>query len=175
MRRAPLIGLAAIATVVVEIAVFVAVARLVGLVWAVAALLAISLLGGWLVPRQGVRAWRRFRTAASEGRPPGRQATEGLVGLVGALLLAVPGFVTGLLGAALLVPPLRWYARDRVERLVERRTSPALAGDLFGPRRVRVRRGRPTTAPPGTSSSQPPPPPQGPPPPAIEGEIVDKD
>jgi UPF0716 protein FxsA len=167
MRRAPLIGLAVIATVVVEIAVFVAAARAVGWAWALGALLAVSALGSWLVPRQGVRAWRRFQAAAAEGRAPGRQVTEGLVGLIGALLLAVPGFVTGLLGAALLAPPLRWYARDRVEYLVERRTSPTLAGNLFGPRRVRVRvrRGRAGTPPP-----QPPPPQQ---PPAIEGEIVD--
>jgi UPF0716 protein FxsA len=168
MRRVPLIGFAMICTVVVELAVFVAVARAVGWGWALAALLAISALGGWLVPRQGVRAWRRFRAAAADGRPPGRQATDGLVGLVGALLLAVPGFVTGVLGAALLVPPLRWYVRDRVERSVERRTSPALAGTLFGPRRVRVRRGR-------TSTPPPPPSPSRPPTAAIEGEIVDDD
>ncbi|HEV7897510.1 MAG TPA: FxsA family protein [Planosporangium sp.] len=171
-RRVPLIGLTMIVTVVVEIAVFVAVARLIGLPWAVGALVAVSLLGGWLAPRQGVRAWRRFRAAAAEDRPPGRQVTDGLVGLVGALLLAVPGFVTGLLGAALLVPPLRRYARDRIERSVERRTSPTLAGNLFGPRRVRVRRGRASTSPP------PPPPSQSQPTPptaAIEGEVVDDD
>jgi UPF0716 protein FxsA len=165
MRRAPLIGLAVIGTAVVEIAVFVAVARLVGWAWAFAALLAVSALGGWLVPRQGLRAWRRFQAAAADGHPPGRQVTDGLVGLIGALLLAVPGFVTGLLGVALLAPPLRSYARNGVERSVERHTSPALAGNLFGPRRVRVRRGRPGTPSP---SPQPPPPTA-----AIEGEIVD--
>jgi UPF0716 protein FxsA len=168
MRRAPLIGLAVLVTAVVEIAVFVAVVKLVGLAWAFGALLVVSLIGGWLVPRQGVRAWRRFRAAAEQGQAPGRQATDGLVGLIGALLLAVPGFVTALLGAALLVPPLRWYTRDRIERLVERRTSPALAGNLFGPRRVRVRRG-PTGPPPA-----PPQPRPAPPAGAIEGEIVDE-
>ncbi|MCW2640614.1 MAG: FxsA cytoplasmic rane protein [Dactylosporangium sp.] len=166
MRRVPLIGLAVIGTVVVEIAVFVAVARSVGWAWAFAALLAVSALGGWLVPRQGVRAWRRFQAAAAEDHAPGRQVTDGLVGLIGALLLAVPGFVTGLLGAALFAPALRSYARDRVERSVERHTSPTLAGNLFGPRRVRVRRTR--------ASSPPSPPPTSPPPTAaIEGEIVD--
>ncbi|NJC72139.1 FxsA family protein [Planosporangium thailandense] len=170
MRRAPMIGLAMIVTFVVEIAVFVAVAKLVGWVWAFVALLAVSAVGAWLVPRQGVRAWRRFRAAAVDGRAPGRQATDGLVGLIGALLLAVPGFVTGLAGVALLTPPLRRFARGRVERSVERLTSPALAGHLFGPRRVRVRvrRGRRATPPP-----PPPPPPPQQPPPAIEGEIVD--
>ena len=171
MRRAPLIALAAIATVAVEIAVFVAAVKLIGLAWALGALIAVSVLGGWLVPRQGMRAWRRFRAAAEEGRAPGRQVTDGLVGLIGALLLAAPGFVTGLVGAALFAPPLRWAVRNRVERSVERRISAEAAGTLFGPRRVRVRRRRPGAAPP-----EPPPSPQpaAPPPPAIEGEIVDR-
>jgi UPF0716 protein FxsA len=169
MRPVPMIGLAVIVTVAVEIAVFVAVVKLIGLPWALGLLLAVSVLGSWLVPRQGLRAWRRFRVAAAEGRPPGRQVTDGLVGLIGALLIAVPGFVTDVVGAALLLPPLRWYARDRVERSVERRTSPLVAGNLFGPRRVRVRRRR-------GGGTPPPPPAQSPPPSttAIEGEIIDR-
>lgn len=169
MRRAPLIVLAAVVTAAVEVAVFVAAVKLVGLPWALGMLLALSVLGGWLVPRQGVRAWRRFQAAAEEGRPPGRQVSDGLVGLIGALLLAAPGFVTGLVGALLLAPPVRWVARDRIERSVERRTSSAVAGSLFGPRRVRVRRG------PAPAPTEPAPPPAQPagPPPAIEGEIVE--
>ena len=42
---------------------------------------------------------------------------------------------------ALLVPPLRRLARGRVQAYAERRVSPSVAGDLFGPRRVRVQRG----------------------------------
>jgi UPF0716 protein FxsA len=160
-------------TAVVEVVVFVAVVKLVGLPWALAALLALSVLGGWLVPRQGVRAWRRFRVAAEAGQPPGRQVTDGLVGLIGALLLAVPGFVSALAGAALLVPPLRRYARGRIERSVERRTSSAVAGNLFGPRRARAWRGPASgTQPSGTAPASEPTQAAGPD--AIEGEIIDK-
>ncbi|MDT5035701.1 MAG: protein FxsA [Micromonosporaceae bacterium] len=141
-RRAPLAGLAAIAIIVIEIAVFVGVVKLVGLLGAIGGIVALSLVGAWLVPRQGMRAWRRFRHAARAGTPPGGQATDGLIGLIGALLLAVPGFVTALIGAALLTPPLRRYARGRLDRFVQRRMSALMAGDLFGPRRVRVRRTR---------------------------------
>ena len=61
---------------------------------------------------------------------------------------------------------LRGLVRRGVERATERRISSAAAGDLFGPRRVRVRRGDPV------------PPDAGPPPPvrpvaAVEGEIVE--
>ncbi|TDB77513.1 FxsA family protein, partial [Micromonospora sp. KC721] len=66
-----------------------------------------------------------------------------LVGLAGALLLATPGLVSGVVGAVLLVPPVRGLTRAGVRRAAERRVSSTVAGDLFGPRTVRVRRADP--------------------------------
>jgi UPF0716 protein FxsA len=133
--------------VLLELAVFVVVGRAIGFGSALLAVFAVSLLGLVLLRREGMRAWRGFRAAAEAGQPPGRQVTDGLVGLVGALLLAVPGLVSGLVGLLLLVPPVRGLARGGVQRAAERRVSSMVAGDLFGPHRVRVRRGAPQPAP----------------------------
>jgi UPF0716 protein FxsA len=130
-----------------EIAVFVAVVQAIGAGWAVLLLAATSILGLALLRREGVRGWRSFRAAAEAGRPPGRQVSNSLVGLLGALLLAVPGFLSAAVGLLLIVPPVRGLARRGVERATERQVSAAVAGDLFGPRRVRVRRGAPTDGP----------------------------
>jgi UPF0716 protein FxsA len=56
-----------------------------------------------------------------------------------------------------------------VQVATERRVSAMVAGDLFGPRRVRVRRGAAQPTPPAADNR--PPPAAGP---AIEGEIVDQ-
>ncbi|HEX8632264.1 MAG TPA: FxsA family protein [Catenuloplanes sp.] len=157
--------LALLLTALVEILVFVLVARAVDAGWAVLGIAVLSLAGVLLLRREGMRAWRRFRTAAQRDEPPGGNVIDGLVGLLGALLLAVPGFVTGLVGFLLLAPPLRWAARAGVRRATERRVSSAVAGDLFGPRRVRVRRGR---APAPTKPAGPPPAAA-----ALTGEIVE--
>ncbi|PSK62265.1 hypothetical protein B0E53_05830 [Micromonospora sp. MH33] len=122
-----------------------------------------------LLRREGMRAWRGFRAAVESRQPPGQQVTDGLVGLVGALLLALPGLVSGAVGLLLLVPPVRRLARAGVRRATERRVSSMVAGDLFGPRRVRVRRGAPQTAP--TPEQQPQPVVE--PGRAIEGEIIE--
>jgi UPF0716 protein FxsA len=165
----PLLAAAAVA----EIVVFVLVARWLGLPLAVLLFLATSVVGVLLLRREGIRAWRRFRRAFEAGEPPGVRVADGLVGLVGALLLAVPGFVTDVLGLLLLLPVLRPLARHRVQRIAERRMSSGMAGDVFGPRRVRVRYGPLRRDRPG----QPPPPPAaaGPgvlPGPVVDGEIV---
>jgi UPF0716 protein FxsA len=169
MRRRGLallpLGLSLLA--VAEIVVFLAVVHALGAGWALLLLAAVSLAGMVLLRREGIRGWRRFRAAADEGRPPGPQVSNSLVGLLGALLLALPGFVTGAAGLLLLLPPGRVLARHGVERFTERRVDAAVAGDLFGPRRVKVRRGEPTVV---VVDERPM---ARPPAAAIEGEVIE--
>ena len=181
MRRSlRFVPLALLVSVIAELAVFVLVGRAIGFGAATLMVFAASLLGMVLLRREGVRAWRGFRDAAQSGRPPGRQVTDGLVGLLGALLLATPGLVSGLAGLVLLVPPVRRLARGGMQRAAERRVSSMTAGDLFGPRRVRVYRGAPQASadgtgqePTGAAAPQPPAAPVVDDGRAIEGEIVE--
>jgi UPF0716 protein FxsA len=141
---------------VAEIAVFVAVVHAIGAGWALLLLAATSLLGLVLLRREGIRGWRRFRTAAEAGQPPGEQVSNSLVGLLGALLLAVPGLITAAAGLLLVLPPVRGLARRGMQRATERQVGSAVAGDLFGPRRVRVRRGAPVAEEPPAPSTPTP-------------------
>jgi UPF0716 protein FxsA len=148
MRSLGAAGLALLVTAFLEIAVLVGVTHLLGSAfWTLLLVLATSALGSVLLRREGVRAWQRFRLAAASGRAAGEQASDGLVGLFAAVLLVIPGFLTDVVGLALLVPPMRRLARERAQAYAERRVSSSVAGDLFGPRRVRVHRGAGT--PPG--------------------------
>jgi UPF0716 protein FxsA len=132
---------------VLEIAVFVTVVHAIGGFASIALLLIASIAGLALLRREGIRGWRAFRAAAETGRPPGRQVTNSLIGLTGALLLAVPGFFTAVIGVLLILPPGRFLFRTAVERYTERRVSSAVAGDLFGPRHVRVHQSDPVDEP----------------------------
>jgi UPF0716 protein FxsA len=161
-RRLGLVAIGLLVSVAAEIAVLVLVAHLIGVPPTVLLVLATTLLGGWLLRREGSRAWRALRRASMDGRPPGGEVSDGLLGLLGGILLVVPGFLSDVAGLALLVPPVRRGARVGVRRLAERRVPAALAGDLFGPRRVRVRRGSPPPADADNVDTTP-----------IEGEILD--
>jgi UPF0716 protein FxsA len=152
--------LALLLAAVVEIAVFVVVAKVIGLAWAILLALAFSVCGMVLLGREGRRGWQRMREAARGGAPAGRQAADGVAGMIAALLLVVPGFVTGVVGLLLLVPPLRSVTAGRIRAATEKRVPSHVAGDLFGPRQVRVQR-TPRTTEPSTTEE------------VIEGEIVD--
>jgi UPF0716 protein FxsA len=184
MRRLLFIVLALLLAAAVEITVLILVGQAIGAVWTVLLMLATSALGGFLLRREGARAWRAFRSDLQEGRPPGNTATDGLLVFIGGVLMLVPGFVTDVIGALLLVPPIRRLGRAVALRLFGKRISAATAMSLFGPRRVRVRYGgpqhpdspKPTSSPPtvgpGRDSSGPGPSGRGDNEP-IEGEIID--
>jgi UPF0716 protein FxsA len=84
----------------------------------------------------------------------------------------VPGFITDVAGLLLLAPPVRSLARAGVRRATERRISAAAAGQVFGPRFVRAKRGES-----GTAAAEPVVEPDVPAQPGtqpvLEGEIVD--
>jgi UPF0716 protein FxsA len=109
---------------IVELFVFVQVAEWIGGVEALLLLLAISLLGFWLVKAQGVAVYRRFRGDLAEQRVPGRPIVDGLLVFSGGVLLLVPGFVTAIVGLVLLIPPTRVPIR---EHLIRRWTRTARA------------------------------------------------
>jgi UPF0716 protein FxsA len=74
-----------------------------------------------------------------------------------------------------VLPPGRILARRGVERATERRVSSAVAGDLFGPRHVRVRQSAPVDEPSAGSAAGDPAGPAsfGPPGQIVQGEVVE--
>jgi UPF0716 protein FxsA len=100
----------------VELAIIIQVGQVIGPAWTILLLLAVSLAGAWLVRREGVRAWTRFRTALVEGRVPADEVLEGALVLFGGALLLTPGFATDAVGLLLMVPPVRAGAAATLRR-----------------------------------------------------------
>jgi UPF0716 protein FxsA len=111
----------------VEVFVFIEVGRAIGWVPALAVLLGTSVLGVHLMRVQGRSAIERVSKAVSERRPPARAAIDGALGFLGAALLALPGFVTDVLGALLLFPSTRALARRWLSRSYAGRAMSFLA------------------------------------------------
>jgi UPF0716 protein FxsA len=78
-------------------------------------------LGAWALKAQGRAAWRRLSAAVAAGRPPGREVLDGVLVLLGGLLLIVPGFISDVLGALALLPPTRALMRRQLARHVQSR------------------------------------------------------
>ncbi|MGL5931038.1 MAG: FxsA family protein [Dermatophilaceae bacterium] len=106
---------------VLEIAVIVAVGRTIG-GWPTLGLLIVeSLIGAWLVKREGSRAFGALSEALRSGRMPSRQLADAALVLVGGALLLTPGFATDAVGFLFILPVTRPWARRWLEVVVARR------------------------------------------------------
>jgi UPF0716 protein FxsA len=104
-----------------EIYVLIQVGQVIGAWWTILLLVLDSLLGAWLIRREGGRAWTAFTTALSSGRMPAREIADGALILVGGTLMLTPGFVTDLVAMFLILPFTRPVARRALTTWVTRR------------------------------------------------------
>lgn len=106
----------------VELGVVIVVADWIGVLPTIAALIAMSAFGVWLVKREGLSVMRRTRLAVDRGEVPGAEMLDGAMLAIAGLLCIVPGFISGTLGLLLLIGPVR---RPVGRRLVRRWTRAA--------------------------------------------------
>lgn len=119
----PFAALAFVLVPLAELFVLIQVGQVIGAWWTVLLLLAMAVLGGWLVKRELRSAWRALQIALQEGRVPSTEiADTALITLGGALLLA-PGFLTDVVGLAILLPITRPLFRTLVVGLAARRVQ----------------------------------------------------
>lgn len=104
-----------------EVYVLVQVGHVIGAGWTILLLLAVSVLGAWLVRREGGRAWQALTEALRTGRMPARELADGALVLIGGTLLLTPGFVTDAVGGLLVLPFTRPAARRLLTAAVSRR------------------------------------------------------
>lgn len=84
--------------------------------------LAVSVIGAWLVRREGSGAWQRIQQAASSGTMPSKELADGALVVFGGTLLLTPGFLTDLVGIAMMIPFLRTPVREWLLKRTAART-----------------------------------------------------
>lgn len=74
-----------------------------------------GLLGAWLGKRAGSTVLRELFDGLRRGEPPADKLVEGVLALVGAVLLVTPGYLSDLVGLLLLWGPTRRWLAPRVK------------------------------------------------------------
>src|SRR3954453_15753225 len=110
-----------VAVPILQIYVIIQVGQVLGAWWTILLLVADSILGGWLIRREGRRAWVALTTTLQSGRMPATELADGALILVGGTLMLSPGFVTDAVGILLVLPFTRPIARRFLSRMVARR------------------------------------------------------
>jgi UPF0716 protein FxsA len=122
----PLLLLLFIVVPLAELYVIIQVGQWIGVLPTIGLLLADSVAGTLLMRSQGRSAWRRFTAALQAGRVPAREVLDGALIILGGAFLLTPGFLTDVIGAALLLPP----SRALIRLLLARRFGARLSGSM---------------------------------------------
>ncbi len=132
----------------VEIFALIQVGQVIGALWTILLLVVDSVIGAWLIGREGRRAWQALSEALQSGQMPAKEIADGALILVGGTLMLTPGFVTDAVGLLVILPITRPVARRLLTKVVTRHLVVATTRTTKRPR-------------PG---------PEGP---VVEGEVVD--
>ena len=128
-RWLPLVLFVAFVVVpLVEIYVVIQVGQAIGPWWTIGLLVLDSMLGAWLVKREGRRAWQALRAALASYRPPAKELADGALILIGGTLLLTPGFATDVVGFLLILPFTRPVFRRALSAYVGSRMTVVAAG-----------------------------------------------
>ena len=96
--------------VAAEIAAFVLVVEHVGFLWALLILILVSALGPFVVRHVGSGVLAHTRERLALGEMPTRELLDGLVVLIGGVMICVPGFIGDAVGLLLMIGPVRHLA-----------------------------------------------------------------
>lgn len=122
-RRIPWAVLAVLFVVVplVELYILIQVGQVIGALWTILLLIAVSVLGSYLIKREGRRAWEALRVALESHKMPARELADGALILIGGTLLLTPGFLSDVVGLFFVLPFTRPVARRVLTQFVTRK------------------------------------------------------
>lgn len=93
-----------------------------------------GIVGASLAKREGLGLLSQLRTDAMKGIPPANRLVEGIMVLIGGILLMTPGVLTDLTGFTLIAGPTRRWLAPRIKDMVTSRIT-VMPGVTVGPPR----------------------------------------
>ena len=100
------------------------------------ALFGMGLLGSALARHEGRRVWREFQASLAERRAPEHGVIDGMLVLLGGILMLLPGLLSDVIGVALCVPLLRRPLAAMLRRRLSRELDLKAPEAILGARRV---------------------------------------
>jgi len=75
-----------------------------------------SLFGAWMAKQQGIQVFRMVQFQLARGQMPTETLIDGVLILIGGILLLLPGFISDVIGLIFLIPYTRMILRHLLKR-----------------------------------------------------------
>jgi len=111
----------------IELVILIKVGSYIGLWPTILIVVLTGIIGAFLARYQGFMIINKIKSEISSGKVPARELIDGLLILIGGIVLLTPGFLTDICGFFLLIPYTRnfikGFVRSHFERIVNYRTT----------------------------------------------------
>lgn len=97
-------GIGIIATILIELAIFILVGNAIGLFPTLLFVIASALVGMYLLKNIGTNSIKAVQESIQTGQPPAVAVIHSFLTFIGSILLIVPGFLSTILGLLLIAP-----------------------------------------------------------------------
>ncbi len=105
----------------IELAMLIKLGQVIGLWPTLAIVLLTGIVGATLAKREGLSVVGKIKGELAQGEMPGRQLLNGLLVLIGGILLLTPGIITDFTGFMLIIPGPRDMIRERIITYLKRK------------------------------------------------------
>lgn len=105
----------------VELAILIQIGKWLGVWETIGLCILTALVGAFLVKSEGLRIWLKLQSELMQGRMPTDQLIDGVLILIGGIMLLTPGVVTDLIGLTMLIPFTRFFYRAWLKKKFEKK------------------------------------------------------
>ena len=102
-----------------ELAVLIKVGTYIGVGNTLFLIVLTGVVGATLARLQGFVTWQNIQISLNEGRMPTEEMLDGLMILLGGIVLLTPGFITDIFGFFLLIPWTRYLVKIWTRKLMK--------------------------------------------------------
>lgn len=114
MRTFPIFAFFFLVVPIIEIYLLIQVGSIIGAMSTILLVIATAVIGAYLLRQQGLSTLSRFQSSLANGVMPAKEMLEGILLLVGGVMLMTPGFVTDTMGFLCLLPFSRHFLVDQM-------------------------------------------------------------
>ncbi|WP_124726928.1 FxsA family protein [Staphylospora marina] len=107
----------------IELAGIITVGTWIGALPTFVLILLTGAVGVWLARREGLRTWKLARIQLNQGELPGDTLLDGVLILVGGILLLTPGFFSDVFGVLFVLPYTRSIVRHLLKGWISRKLA----------------------------------------------------
>ncbi len=108
----------------IELSVLMYASTRIGVLNTLSIVIVTAMVGSILVKREGISVINRFRMNLSGGRFPSEEILDGAMVVVSGALLLTPGFVTDIIGFALVIPATREILKQPIKKYIREKFIP---------------------------------------------------